>query len=117
MSRLLVITRPELVPGFYLAGVDAFGVENYESAQELIQSWWLEEESGLLFIDEALFAAMGPAFVHKMEAYEAMPFLTLPAGGPAGVEVSRKYQISQMIRRAVGVQITFKGEEEERQGP
>jgi hypothetical protein len=39
MSQLFVVTRPALVPGFQLAGVDAHGVEDVESAQELIEKW------------------------------------------------------------------------------
>jgi vacuolar-type H+-ATPase subunit F/Vma7 len=38
MSSLLVVTRPALVTGFHLAGVEAFGVDDVESAQELIKS-------------------------------------------------------------------------------
>ena len=36
MSRLIVVTRPALVTGFQLAGVDAYGAEDVETAQELI---------------------------------------------------------------------------------
>ena len=54
MSRLLVVTRPALVHGFELAGVDAYGVEDVESAQELIESWLITGEIGLLAIDDGL---------------------------------------------------------------
>lgn len=113
MTRLLILTRPEMVTGFYLAGVDAFGAEDVESAQELIQSWWEAGEAGLLAVDDGLLAKMEPAFIKRLESYERMPFLAIPGGEPLGREASRKYRIAEMVRRAIGVHITFKGEENE----
>jgi vacuolar-type H+-ATPase subunit F/Vma7 len=110
MTRLLVITRPELIAGFHLSGVDAYRAEDPESAQELIQAWMENGEAGLLAIDDGLFEKLEPSFLRRLEAYEAMPHLTIPGGRPLGPEASRKYRITEMIRRAVGVQITFKGE-------
>jgi len=110
MTRLLIITRPELVAGFWLSGVDAYRAEDPESAQELIQTWMEAGEAGLLAIDDGLFEKLEPTFLRRLDAYEALPYLTIPGGGPLGPEASRKYRITQMIRRAVGVQITFKGE-------
>jgi vacuolar-type H+-ATPase subunit F/Vma7 len=110
MSRLLVITRHALVPGFQLAGVDAFGAEDVESAQELIEHWMAAGERGLLAIDDGLLERMESAFLKRMDAYEGMPHLAIPAGRPLGPEASRSYRITQLIRRAIGVHITFKGE-------
>ena len=53
MSRLLILTRPELAAGFHLAGVDAVGAIDVEDAQEQLETW-LQEEEGLVAIDEAL---------------------------------------------------------------
>ena len=111
MSRLLILSRPPLVPGFHLAGVDAFGAEDVESAQELIESWLMANESGLLVIDDGLLEHMDPTFVKSLEASENMPYLSIPGGGPLGPEVSRRHRIAEMIRRAIGFHITFKGED------
>jgi vacuolar-type H+-ATPase subunit F/Vma7 len=113
MSRLLVITRPALVHGFHLAGVDAYSAEDVESAQELIESWLVAGESGLLAIDDGLLERMDPAFVRRIETSDQMPFLAIPGGQPLGHETSRKHRIARMIRRAIGFHITFKGEETE----
>ncbi|HEX9617552.1 MAG TPA: V-type ATP synthase subunit F [Anaerolineales bacterium] len=112
MSRLFVLTRPDLVTGFQLAGIDAYSAEDVESAQELIESWWVAGEEGLLAIDDGLLEKMDPAFVKRMESAERIPYLAIPGGQPLGKEASRKYQIAEMIRRAIGFHITFKGEEE-----
>lgn len=113
MSRLLVVTRPTLVPGFRLAGVDAYGAEDVETAQELIHGWLKADEVALLAIDDGLLEHMDPSFVKHLEASEKLPFLAIPGGGSLGPEVSRKHRIAEMIRRAIGFRITFKGEETE----
>lgn len=113
MSRLLVVTRPSLVPGFQLAGVNAFGVEDFESAQELIDAWISSGEAGLVAIDDGILALMQASFLKRLEACEHLPYLAIPGGRPLAKEASRKYRIAEMIRRAIGFQITFRGEEAE----
>jgi vacuolar-type H+-ATPase subunit F/Vma7 len=110
MSRLLVVTRSSLIPGFQLAGIDAYGVDDVEAAQELISGWMEAGEAGLIAIDDGLLARMDSAFVHRLESSEHLPFLAIPGGGPLGPEAIRRYRIAEMIRRAIGVHITFKGE-------
>lgn len=112
MSQLFIVTRPSLVTGFHLAGVDAYGAENVESAQELIDKWLNAGEVGLLAIDDGLLARMDPAFLRRLNVYEDLPYLSIPGGQPLGPEVSRRYRIAALIRRAIGFHITFKGEEE-----
>ena len=111
MSRLLVITRPSLVHGFHLAGVEAFSAEDVETAQELIESWLEAGEAGLLAIDDGLLAHMDPILLKRLESSENLPMLAIPSGKPIGPEVSRRYRITEMIRRAIGFHITFKSEE------
>lgn len=112
MSQLFVVTRPVLAPGFQLAGVDAHGVEDVESAQELIDKWLVVGEVGLLAIDDGLLAQMDQAFLKRLAASEHLPYLAIPGGQPLGPEASQRHRIAALIRRAVGVHITFKGEEE-----
>ena len=111
MSRLLIITRPAYVPGFRLAGVDVFGVEDVEGAEELIQGWLEAGESGLLAIDEGVLERMDARVIKQLRAAEQMPYLAIPGGEPLGPEASRQVRIAGMIRRAIGFHITFKGEE------
>jgi vacuolar-type H+-ATPase subunit F/Vma7 len=100
-----------LVPGFQLAGVDAYGAVDVETAEELITAWLDTQETGLLAIDEGLLERLDPGLIRRMDSYEPMPYLPIPGGGALGPEVSRKLRIAQSIRRAIGFHITFKGEE------
>jgi len=113
MSRLILITRPSLVSGFHLAGVEAYGVEDYETAQELILSWKYKGDSGLLAIDDGILANMEKSFLKELDDYEPFLYLSIPMGEPLGPEFSRKHRVAQLIRQAIGFHITFRGEEEE----
>ena len=112
MSQLFVLTRPSLVTGFQLAGIDAYCAEDVETAQELINKWLSPGEVGLLAIDDGLLAHMDTAFLKRLDASENLPYLAIPGGQPLGPEASQRYRIAAMIRRAIGFHITFKGEEE-----
>ena len=113
MSHLLIVTSPTLVAGFQLTGVEAFPAEDVESAQALIGGWLDSGEEGLLAIDEGLLAGLEPAFIKRLEAAAHLPYLTIPGGWPSSPAVSRRHRIAEMIRRAIGFHITFKGEESE----
>jgi V/A-type H+-transporting ATPase subunit F len=111
VSRLLVITRPNLVDGFRLAGVEAYAAEDVETAQELIESWVEAGESGLLAIDDGFLEHIDPIVMKRLEATEQLDYLAIPGGEPLGPEASRRQRLAQQIRRAIGFHITFKGEE------
>jgi V/A-type H+-transporting ATPase subunit F len=111
MSRLLVITRPNLVDGFRLAGVEAYAAEDVETAQELIESWIEAGETGLLAIDDGFLERIDPVVMKRLEATGQLDYLAIPGGEPLGPEASRRHRLAQQIRRAIGFHITFKGEE------
>jgi vacuolar-type H+-ATPase subunit F/Vma7 len=113
MSRLVVITCPELLPGFQLAGVEAYGVEDAQAAQELIDPWLEKGEVGLLAIDEGILNDMERTYIERLEAADQLPYLSIPGCVPMDPGTTRKHRIAEMIRRATGFQITFKGETSE----
>jgi vacuolar-type H+-ATPase subunit F/Vma7 len=110
MSRLLIVTRPALVSGFHLAGVEAYGAGTVETAQKLVTGWLEIGESGLLAVDEKLLAEFTPAFRRRLEAAPYLPCVALPAGDEAGREGAIWHETAELIRRTVGFQITFPGE-------
>jgi vacuolar-type H+-ATPase subunit F/Vma7 len=115
MSRLLVITRPNLVNGFHLAGVEAFPAEDVEAAEELIESFVQKGEAGLIAIDDGFLDEINPQVMKRLEESEQLSYLAIPGGEPLAPESSRRQRLAQQIRRAIGFHITFKGEEN--QGP
>ena len=113
MSRLLVVTRPDLVDGFRLAGVEAFAAEDVETVQEMIDGWVQAGEAGLLAIDDGFLARLSPQVMKRLEASEQLSYLAIPGGEPLGPESSRRQRLALQIRRAIGFHITFKGEEDQ----
>ena len=111
-GRLLVLTRPALVPGFHLAGVEAYGAEDVETAQEMVTAWLDSGEVALLAIDDGLMAGISPIVAARLQASESLLHMVIPGGRALGIEATRKYRIAQTIRRAIGFHISFKGEEE-----
>ena len=110
MSHLFVVTRPDLVTGFHLAGVDAFAVEDTERAQALIGDWLDAGEEGLVAIDEDLLTHMDPAFLKRLQASEDLLYLAIPDGQPLRSGPSQRQRIAEMIRRAIGFHISFRSE-------
>lgn len=110
MSRLLVVTTPDLVAGFRLAGVGAYAAGSSDEARRLIAGW-LGSESGLLAIDETLYAGFDVVFRQRLNEAEQLPYLVLPAGLTAEEGVSGLGRVAALLREAVGFHITFQGEQ------
>lgn len=111
MSHLLVVTRPALVPGYQLAGVEAFAARDSAEAQQLITKWLDAGETGLLAVDEAFLADFDQAFLQRLAAAEQLPHMVLPGERPAGAELTGRSRIASMLRQAIGFHITFQGEQ------
>jgi vacuolar-type H+-ATPase subunit F/Vma7 len=112
MSHLFIVTLPELVTGFHLAGVDAFAADNAGRAQALIGGWLDTEQEGLVAISETLLARMEPAFLKRLQACRTLLYLAIPDGPPLRRRISQRQRIAEMIRRAIGFHITFRAEED-----
>ncbi len=111
MSRLLVVVRPSLVSGFQLAGVEAFPVDDAEEAEGLINHWIEAGEKGLIAIDDELLAGFDVSFRRQLEAADQLPYLAIPTGEPRGPAAMRRRHVAELIRRAIGFRITFRGEQ------
>ena len=110
MKKLVIITHPEYVDGYRLAGVEAIGMQNAEGAKKLISTWIEKGDEVLLALDDSFFSSFDDKFTKRI--YEAMNLLlvTIPDGPITGANLTRQTRIHNMIRNATGVQIRFKGE-------
>jgi vacuolar-type H+-ATPase subunit F/Vma7 len=109
MSRLVVVTRPSVAPGYRLAGVETFAAEDAAQAQQIVTRLLDGGENGLLAIDEEWLAGCEHAFRSRLDAADQLPHLAIPSGEPLGPEGAGREQLAELIRRAVGFQITFRG--------
>jgi len=108
MSRLFILTRPQLACGFQLAGADSFGAEDIEAAQDYVATLLDNEEVGLLAIDDGLLARMDGAIVKRLAQSETLYHIVIPGGEPLEGEFSREARIAELIRRTIGVHISLK---------
>jgi len=112
MSEMYVIVRPELLPGFQLAGVEAHPAEDVESAEELISGWLDGGQGGLVAIDDGLLDRMSRGVLRRLRRSNDLFHIAIPGGEPLGEEYTRQRRLADMIRRAIGFHITFEGIEE-----
>lgn len=110
MSRLRVIASPDVVTGFHLAGVEAHGVQDVEAAETLLETWLDEREAALVAIEDGLLAALSPGLLRRLEASETVLYLAIPGALAGEVAVTRRARLARLLRRTIGVQISFGGE-------
>jgi len=91
--------------------VQAYAARNTEEAIKLVIAWLDSGENGLLAIDETLLAEFGDEVRQRMDDAEQLPYLALPSGEPATTAVPVQHFVAEMIRRTVGFQLSFPGDE------
>lgn len=111
MSRLMVITTPDLAPGFQLAGVETFAVENAEKAEGILRELLTGAEASLIVVRQDLLQAMPPRLQRQLEASYRPLVMAIPGGGPTAPAEERRHYIAELIRRAIGFHITFGAEQ------
>jgi len=113
MSRLFVMTRTELVAGFQLAGVEAFGIEDMDAAEKCID-WLLDSgEYGLLAIEEGIIENLDRKRLQRLENAENMAFIVIPGADSSDKGTFRRRRISELARRVIGFHSIFRSEEPE----
>lgn len=110
MGRLMVITTPDLVAGFQLAGVETFAVEDVEAAEAVLQQLLTGGAASLIVIQQTLLQAMNPRLQRRAEASYQPVVMAIPGGLPTLTRGERRRHVSALLRRAIGFQITFGGE-------
>jgi vacuolar-type H+-ATPase subunit F/Vma7 len=110
MNKMIVITKTDQVDGFRLAGVDAIGVDDVQTVEEMIKTWLGKHEPLLLALDDDLFSRLEGDLKKRIYASDEMLLVTIPDKILPDGDRMRKQHIYEMIRHATGVQIRFKGE-------
>lgn len=110
MRRLVVMVRPDQVNGYRLAGLEAFGVDDPETANNVIRSWLTNKDEILLALGDSIFSMLGENLVNRIYTSNQMLLVTIPDGPVSIADRQRQQRIFDTIRHATGVQIRFKGE-------
>ena len=110
MSRLMVITTPELAHGYQLAGVETFATLDSNTALNILQELMDGDEAGLIAVRQNLLEGIDRRLQQRIESSYRPIVVAIPDGAVAAAGERRRY-ITELIRRAIGFHITFGTEE------
>ena len=108
MGRLIVLTTPELEPGYRLAGVSTRAIgsvgEASKALQELLDSGG---EGDVVAVHEPFFIELDAPLRRRIGSLSSPLVVALPGGEGAHAEAERRAQHLRILWEAVGYEITF----------
>ncbi len=112
VRRLVIVTTPELAPGYRLAGVATRVATAPAEAVERIRELIAEGgEKGIVAMHEPFLQALDPRARRRLEESMTPLVVPLPAGEARASQSERREQLLRMLWQAVGYQITFEPRE------
>lgn len=111
MGRLMVITTPDLASGFQLAGVETLVVEDVTQAETVLRQLLVKGEASLIVVGRALLQAMDARLQRQVETSYQPLVMAIPGAMPTLARREYRRHITELIRRAIGFQITFSEEQ------
>jgi vacuolar-type H+-ATPase subunit F/Vma7 len=109
MSRLLVLTTRELAAGYRLAGVAAVEAASPAEAAAQLEAL-VHHEDGVIAVHAPYFDALDRPLRRRLDALHAPLVVALPAGMTVEQAQDRREQLLEILRQAVGYEITFGAE-------
>lgn len=103
--RLLVLTTPELAPGYRLAGVEARVAASPGEAEGHLAE--LLADAGIVAVHEPFLEQLDPELRGRLESSTRPIVVALPAGEAPAVEGGRRARLLRMLWQAVGYELTF----------
>ncbi len=113
MGRLIVVTIPELVPGYQLAGVEAIAAATPEEAKTVLRQVFDQGEASLIVIPQNLLPKLDSRLRRQLETSIEPIVMTIPGSVSSAPTGARRRYITELIRRAIGFHITFSQDEAE----
>jgi vacuolar-type H+-ATPase subunit F/Vma7 len=109
----MVITTPDLAPGFQLAGVETFAVDSIAEAEATLTQLLDNRHASLIIVRRALLQALPVRLQRRLEA-STQPVVMAIAGRPTKIpDRAHRQHITELIRRTVGFHISFEGGKEQ----
>ena len=108
MGRLIVLTTPELEPGYRLAGVRTRTIDSVvEATQALEELLEHDGENDVVALHEPFFNELDPSLRRRIGSLVSPLVIALPGGEGAHAEAERRAQHLRILWEAVGYEITF----------
>ncbi len=112
MPQLTVIIPADLAPGFALTGARTCVAADLVEAERLLRVQMDEDVEGVIALHAPYYNQLSPKLREQVQTDYRPLVIPLPDGLPGRGEVSRRQQLTEMLRRVIGYSISFRGEGE-----
>ena len=109
MSRLLILTTRNLAVGYRLAGATTIEVASTTQTAATLEEL-LVDEDGVIAVHAPYFDALPTPLRRRLDALRTPLVVPLPAGTASEQVGERRQRLLELLRQAIGYEITF-GEE------
>jgi len=106
MSRLLVLTTRELAVGYRLAGATTVEVGSTAETRATLEEL-LDSEDGVIAVHAPYFNALPPPLRRQLDSLRTPLVVALPAGTATEQVADRRQRLLELLRQAIGYEITF----------
>lgn len=106
MSRLLILTTRDLAVGYRLAGAAAIEVGSAAQAGATLEEL-LDRENGVIAVHAPYFDALPGPLRRRLESLRTPLVVPLPAGTATEPAGGRRQRLMELLRQAIGYEITF----------
>lgn len=111
MARLIVVTTPDLAPGFQLTGAVTLAAASARAASAVVRELVERGEEGVIGVYEPYWQEMDRDLRRRLERTTNPVVVPMPSGRMAGAPGERRAAIAAMLRQVIGYRITLPGEE------
>jgi vacuolar-type H+-ATPase subunit F/Vma7 len=106
MSRLLILTTRDLAVGYRLAGTATVEVASAEQTADVLENL-LADEDGVIAVHAPYYDALPAPLRRRLDSLRIPLVVPLPAGTAAEVVGDRRQRLLELLRQAIGYEITF----------
>jgi vacuolar-type H+-ATPase subunit F/Vma7 len=106
MSRLLILTTPDIAVGYRLAGAATVEVASAEQASAALEDL-LVGEDGVIAVHAPYYDALPTLLRRQLDSLRIPLVVPLPAGTAAETVGDRRQRLLELLRQAIGYEITF----------
>ncbi|OQA45543.1 MAG: V-type ATP synthase subunit F [Chloroflexi bacterium ADurb.Bin325] len=111
MSHVIIVTEPDLAPGYQLAGAETLVARSAQEAYQHIETLRRAGNVSVIAVHAPYYAELEESLRREMEKQVIPVVISLPVGLKTPAAGTHREQVRRMLRRAIGFEITFQSEE------
>jgi vacuolar-type H+-ATPase subunit F/Vma7 len=109
MARLVVITTPDLAPGYRIGGATVAVATSGAEAETALSDLVRARDVAIVGIHADLFAGISDALKRDVERQILPVVIDIPSGAE-GERQTRRERLVEMLRHAIGQRIAFRSD-------